>query len=64
MSYSLFKPGQKVGHSGGIYQQVGRRGGRKRHFATIPDNRRLPPTAGAGYRWVLVRRTPNSKRRK
>lgn len=64
MSCRLLKPGQRVGRNGGIYQQVGPRGGRKRGFATIPDHRRLPPTTETGYRWKLVKRTPNSRRRK
>jgi len=64
MSHRLLKPGQKVGRNGGIYQQVGPRGGRQRNFATIPDHRRLPPTAKTGYRWTLVRRTPNSRPRR
>ena len=57
------KPGQNVGSNGGIYQQVGPRGGQKHNFAAVSDHRRLPPTSKPGHRWKLVRRTPNSRRK-
>ncbi len=58
----MLKPGQKTGRDGGIFQEVGPRGGRKGSFATIPDNHIVPPTTKPGHGWVLVSRTPDSKR--
>jgi general stress protein YciG len=37
-------PGTNVGTDGGIYQEQGRRGGRKENFANVKDHGRLPPT--------------------
>lgn len=56
------KPGQDSGRDGGIYQEVGPRGGRRDNFATVPDNRRLPPTSSPGAEWTRIRRTPDSNR--
>lgn len=56
------KPGQNTGKNGGIYQEVGPRGGRKENFATIRDNQKAPPTQSSGSSWVQVKRTPDSKR--
>lgn len=56
------KPGQNTGSNGGIFQEVGPRGGRRDNFAAVPDNRPLPPTTGPGAGWVRVRRTPDSRR--
>jgi len=56
------KPGENTGKDGGIYQEVGPRGGKKENFATVADNKHLPPTSGAGNQWLLVQRTPNSKK--
>lgn len=55
-------PGQNTGRQGGIYQEVGPRGGRQSNFATVPDNKPLPPTTKPGHSWVSVKVTPNSKR--
>ncbi|GLK53429.1 YjzC family protein [Maricaulis virginensis] len=55
-------PGSNTGRNGGIYQEVGPRGGRRPNYATVPDNTRLPPTTTPGSGWVPVRRTPDSKR--
>ena len=41
------KPGEKSGNNGGIYVEVGPRGGVKDNFATIADNKTAPPL-GAG----------------
>ena len=38
------KPGQNTGSNGGIYQEIGSRGGRKDNYATIKDNQKAPPT--------------------
>jgi hypothetical protein len=38
------KPGTNVGKQGGIYQEVGPKGGAKPNYATVPDNKPLPPT--------------------
>lgn len=56
------KPGQNSGPDGGIYQEVGQRGGKKDNFATIPDDRKAPPTQEPGHSWEQVKRTPDSKR--
>lgn len=56
------KPGQNTGKDGGIYREVGPRGGKKDNWATVPDNKPLPPTTQPGHEWERVKRTPNSKR--
>nr|WP_282557257.1 hypothetical protein [Providencia heimbachae] len=56
------KPGENTGKNGGIYREVGPRGGEKDNFATVRDNEILPPTTKAGHTWILEKRTPNSKR--
>ena len=56
------KPGANSGKNGGIYQEVGPRGGKKENFATIADNKVVPPTTQAGNSWVQVQRTPDSKK--
>lgn len=56
------KPGQNTGKDGGIYQEVGPRGGLKDNFATIKDNQRVPPTQSPGHSWQRIKRTPDSDR--
>jgi hypothetical protein len=56
------KPGVNVGEKGRIYQEVGPRGGRKSNYATVPDNKPLPPTTKPGHAWTLVKVTPTSDR--
>ncbi|HAF7305772.1 TPA: hypothetical protein GNC54_004957 [Salmonella enterica subsp. enterica serovar Dublin] len=56
------KPGENTGKNGGIYQEVGPRGGKKDNVATVKDNERLPPTTKPGHGWVLDKRTPDSKK--
>lgn len=56
------KPGESTGNQGGIYQQVGPHGGKQPNFATVADNRPLPPTTKPGHSWAPVKVTPNSKR--
>lgn len=56
------KPGSNTGRSGGIFQEVGPRGGAKPNYAAVPDNHRLPPTSSPGSTWNPTHRTPNSKR--
>ncbi|SHM15399.1 hypothetical protein SAMN05216428_11566 [Nitrosospira sp. Nsp11] len=56
------KPGSSTGNDGGIFQQVGPRGGKQPNFATVPDNKPLPPTTQPGHTWVPVQTTPDSKR--
>ncbi|EOX2438233.1 hypothetical protein ACPDM3_000457 [Salmonella enterica subsp. enterica serovar Typhimurium] len=56
------KPGENTGKNGGIYQEVGPRGGKKDNFATVKDKERLPPTTKPGNGWVLDKRTPDSKK--
>jgi hypothetical protein len=56
------KPGTNVGKNGGIFQEVGPRGGAKPNYATVADNKILPPTTKAGNGWTPVDRTPDSRR--
>jgi hypothetical protein len=56
------KPGTNTGKNGGIFREVGPRGGERNNFAAVPDNRPLPPTTTPGAGWVPVKRTPNSDR--
>jgi hypothetical protein len=56
------KPGESTGNKGGIYQEVGPRGGKQQNFTTVPDNRQLPPTTKPGHAWTPVKVTPNSNR--
>lgn len=56
------RPGQNTGRSGGIFQEVGPRGGRHDNYATVADNTRLPPTTSAGSGWVPVKTTPTGHR--
>jgi len=55
-------PGSNTGTKGGIYQEVGPRGGSRPNYATVPDNRTLPPTTQPGNTWRPLKVTPNSKR--
>lgn len=56
------KPGENTGKDGGIFQEVGPRGGKRDNFSTVPDNRNLPPTTSPGSTWQRINRTPDSKR--
>jgi hypothetical protein len=56
------KPGQSTGTQGGIYQEVGPRGGRHRNFTTVAENRPLPPTSKPGHAWRPVKLTPHGNR--
>lgn len=56
------KPGTDVGKNGGTYREQGPRGGLTDNWATVPDNKRLPPTSKPGNVWVNTNRTPDSKR--
>ncbi|MNP61080.1 hypothetical protein D3C76_1562250 [compost metagenome] len=56
------KPGENTGRDGGIYQEVGPRGGKRDNYTTVPDNTRLPPTTSPGASWVPRNRTPDSTR--
>ena len=57
------KPGENTGSDGGIFQEVGSRGGKKENFSSVRDNERLPPTSKPGHAWEQVQRTPDSKKR-
>lgn len=59
---SVKKPGQNTGSKGGIYQEVGPRGGKQSNYAAVADNRPLPPTTKPGHGWKPVKITPNSDR--
>jgi hypothetical protein len=59
---SIKKPGTNTGNGGGIFQEVGPRGGKQPNFAAVPDKRPLPPTTKPGHGWVPVKVTPNSHR--
>jgi hypothetical protein len=56
------KPGTNSGKSGGIYQEVGPRGGPKPNWTTVPDGKPMPPTSAPGGGWTPVKITPDSKR--
>ncbi|MDT0206986.1 MULTISPECIES: hypothetical protein [Serratia] len=56
------KPGQNSGKNGGIFQEIGPRGGEKDNYATVRDDQRMPPTQNPGSTWKEVKRTPDSKR--
>lgn len=56
------KPGENTGQNGGIYREVGPRGGQKDNWATVPDHKPLPPTTKPGHTWEQVKKTPDSKR--
>lgn len=56
------KPGQNTGEKGGIFQEIGPRGGKQPNFAAVPDNKPLPPTTKPGHTWEHVKVTPDSKR--
>lgn len=56
------KPGSNTGNSGGIFQQVGPRGGVQPNYATVADNKPLPPTTQPGHGWKPVNVTPDSRR--
>lgn len=56
------KPGENTGKDGGIYREVGPRGGKTDNYATVKDNEKLPPTSKPGHTWELEKRTPNSKK--
>jgi len=56
------KPGQNTGKNGGIFQEVGPRGGKQPNFSTVPDHKPLPPTSKPGHGWEPVKVTPDSKR--
>ena len=56
------KPGSNTGKNGGIFREIGPRGGARDNFATVGDNKSMPPTSKPGNTWSQVKRTPNSKR--
>ena len=56
------KPGTNTGRNGGIFQEIGQRGGARPNYTTVPDNKPLPPTTGPGATWKPTDRTPDSKR--
>lgn len=56
------RPGQSTGNVGGIYQERGPRGGMRDNFATVPENRQLPPTSRPNSTWVPVKPTPHGHR--
>lgn len=56
------KPGQNTGDSGGIFQEIGPRGGKQSNYTTVPDNKPLPPTSKPNHSWEQIQKTPDSKR--
>lgn len=56
------KPGESTGNQGGIFQEVGPHGGGKPNYATVPDNRPLPPTTKPGHGWKPLKVTPTGNR--
>ena len=59
---ATIRPGQNTGNRGGIFQEVGPRGGKLPNYTTVPDNRQLPPTTKPGHAWTPLKVTPNSNR--
>lgn len=59
---AIQKPGSNTGKTGGIFQEVGSRGGKQPNFVAVPDRRPLPPTTKPGHGWVSVKVTPDSHR--
>jgi hypothetical protein len=57
-------PGSSSGRDGGIFQEVGPRGGPRDNYTTVPENRRMPPTSEPGATWKPVDRTPHGHRPK
>jgi hypothetical protein len=53
------KPVQDVGSNGGIYQEVGSRDGEPPNYATVPDNKKLPPTTESSNSWKQVTKMPD-----
>lgn len=62
MANSKRRPGENTGNQGGIFQEMGAKGGLKPNFATVADNKSLPPTSKPKSFWVPVKTTPDSKR--
>jgi hypothetical protein len=60
---ATLKPGQNTGTKGGIFQEIGPKGGARPNFAAVSDNRPMPPTTKPGNLWTTVKTTPNSKRK-
>lgn len=56
------RPGSSTRDKGGIFQEVGPRGGKQPNYTTVPDNRSLPPTSKPGHEWAPIKTTPDSKR--
>lgn len=55
-------PGGSTGNQGGIYQEIGPRGGVHQNYTTVPDNSRLWPTSQPGGPWKPFKVTLDSKR--
>ncbi len=53
------KPGSNSGSTGGIYREVGPRGGPRDNFTTVPEGTTFPPTSAPGNTWVAVKQTPH-----
>jgi hypothetical protein len=54
-----YKPGTNSGSNGGVYQEVGPKGGPKDNFTTVPENTRFPPTSRPGDSWKPIKQTPH-----
>lgn len=59
---ATLKPGQNTGKQGGIFQEIGPKGGKQPNFTTVSDHRPMPPTTKPGHQWAPMKTTPNSKR--
>lgn len=60
----MLKPGQNVGKNGGIYKNISKTGKPLGAYATVPDNKILPPTKKKGSHWEKVKITPHNIRNK
>jgi len=56
------KPGSSTGNEGGIFQEIGPKGGKAPNYSTVPDHKPLPPTTKPGHTREPLKTTPNSKR--
>ena len=45
---TIKRPGENTGKQGGVFQEVGPKGGKQPNYTTVPDNRPLPPTTKPG----------------
>ncbi len=57
------KPGSSTGNNGGIFQEISPSGHPRPNFATVADNKPLPPTTTPNATWKPIATTPKSRSR-